>query len=177
MDTKNKLLTSAEQLFDQQGFNATSMDQLTEAAQMSSRTLYKHAGGKTGLVKEVLAARDKRFLQMIEVQSIDDLFEALKTWTRTEGARGCLFLRAYGETGGNTPEIKDIVLAHKAAFHAQVARLVTGALGPDHAKLDTLTAQIIVLIEGSTAAAIYQGEDAITAAHEAASTLIAQASA
>ena len=177
MKTKTKLLTSAERLFDQQGFMATSMDQLTEAAQMSSRTLYKHTGGKTELVKTVLVARDERFMQIIDVQSIDDLFDALHTWTRTEGARGCLFLRAYGETGGKTAELNEVILRHKAAFQAQITNIICGELGADHPNLSLLADQILVLIEGATAAAIYRGADAITAAHQAAVTLIAQAKA
>ncbi|MBC08140.1 TetR/AcrR family transcriptional regulator [Thalassospira sp.] len=174
MSIKTKLLTSAERLFDQHGFMSTSMDQLTKAADMSSRTLYKHAGGKTGLVQAVLTARDKRFMQAIDVQSIDDLFAALQNWTLTEGARGCLFLRAYGEAGGETPEITDAVMAHKAAFHAQIARIVKAELGANHPDLELLTEQILVLIEGSTSAAIYRGTDAITSAHQAATLLIAQ---
>ncbi|MCC9623012.1 TetR/AcrR family transcriptional regulator [Thalassospira sp. MA62] len=154
---------------------ATSMDQLTEAAEMSSRTLYKHVGGKTGLVSAVLTARDQRFMQMIDVTRIDDLFDALRTWTRNEGARGCLFLRAYGETGGETAEIADAVMTHKSAFHAQLKNIVATELGPDHPRNDTVTEQVLILIEGATAAAIYRGADAFTAAQDAATILIAQA--
>ncbi|CAM3302260.1 TetR/AcrR family transcriptional regulator [Thalassospira profundimaris] len=175
MNMKTKLLTSAEQLFDQHGFMATSMDQLTKAAEMSSRTLYKHAGDKNGLIQAVLMERDRRFLQIIDVKSIDDLFEALQSWAETEGTRGCLFLRAYGETGGETPEIAKTVMAHKAAFHAQIAGILKTELGANDPNLELLTEQILILIEGSTAAAIYRGAEAFKSAHKAASALIAQA--
>ena len=68
MDTKTKLISAAEQLFDRHGFTATGMDKLTKAAGMSSRTLYKHAGSKTALITDVLKERHRRFLPLIEVQ-------------------------------------------------------------------------------------------------------------
>ena len=43
MDTKTKLISAAELLFDRHGFTATGMDKLTQAAGMSSRTLLRVA--------------------------------------------------------------------------------------------------------------------------------------
>ncbi|WP_244271098.1 TetR/AcrR family transcriptional regulator [Thalassospira sp. GB04J01] len=175
MNIKTKLLTAAEQLFDQHGFMATSMDRLTAAADMSSRTLYKHIGGKTGLVTAVLTARDERFMQKINVNSLDELFNALAEWVRDEGARGCLFLRAYGETGGNTPEIAEVVLDHKAAFRNRLDEIVRSEVGLHHANVSALVDQILILIEGATSVSVYQGEGAISAARDAAAVLITQA--
>lgn len=92
MDTKTKLISAAEQLFDRHGFTATGMDKLTKAASMSSRTLYKHAGSKTSLITNVLNERHRRFHQLMDVDSVDALFDALEEWIRIESARGCLFL-------------------------------------------------------------------------------------
>ena len=52
MDTTSKLTDAAERLFDR----------LTKAARMSSRTLYKHVGSKTGLMARVLTECDRRFM-------------------------------------------------------------------------------------------------------------------
>nr|WP_290693478.1 TetR/AcrR family transcriptional regulator [Halomonas sp. UBA3074] len=172
MDTKTKLISSAERLFDRHGFTATGMDKLTQAAGMSSRTLYKHAGSKTALITDVLAERHRRFQHSIEVDSVAALFDALEAWVRVEGCRGCLFLRAQGETGGDTPEIADAVRTHKAALYAKIQEIVsleTGGLHPEKAE------QVLVLYEGATATAVYRGVDAIVAARAAASALIQQA--
>lgn len=173
MDTKTKLLSAAEPLFDRYGFTATGMDRLTQAAGMSSRTLYKHAGSKTALITEVLKERHRRFQQRIEVDSVEALFSALDEWVWAEGCRGCLFLRAHGETGGNTPEITETVLAHKAKLYEKIQEIVvieTGGKGTSE-----LAEQILILFEGATAAAIYRGAEAITSARVAASVLIQQA--
>lgn len=172
MDTKTKLISSAERLFDRHGFTATGMDKLTQAAGMSSRTLYKHAGSKTSLIAEVLKTRHQRFQQCLEVDSVEGLFDELEEWVRLEGSRGCLFLRAHGETGGDTTEITDVVLAHKTRLFEKIQEIVsleTGGLHPE------LAEQVLVLYEGATATAVYRGVDAIVSARAAASALIQQA--
>lgn len=172
MDTKTKLISAAECLFDQHGFTATGIDKLTHAAGMSSRTLYKHAGSKTALITEVLKERHRRFQRCLEVTSISALFDALETWIKTEGSRGCLFLRAQGETGGDIPEITDVMLAHKTDLYQKIQEIVALELGANH---PPLAAQILVLFEGASAVAVYQGIETITSARAAALTLLQQA--
>lgn len=174
MDTESKLIAAAERLFHRHGFTATGMDRLTEAAGMSSRTLYKHAGSKTALIAAVLTARDRRFTESLDgMRSVDALFAALEDWVGGEGARGCLFLRALGETGGDAPEIADAVAAHKTRMRDLIAEIVAAETGggADGA----LAEQILVLFEGATAAAAYRGPQAVAAARSAAAVLIAQA--
>ncbi|SEA85235.1 TetR/AcrR family transcriptional regulator [Rubrimonas cliftonensis] len=173
MDVKSTLLIAAERLFDRHGFTATGVDRLTAAAGMSSRTLYKHAGGKTALIAAVLTERDRRFMRRLDVRSVDALFAALEDWVRVEGARGCLFLRAHGETGGATPEIAEVVMGHKAALRARIAEIVAVDVGDGEDA--ALAEQILILLEGATAAAVYRGPEAVAAARAAAGVLVAKA--
>ncbi|SFI97297.1 TetR/AcrR family transcriptional regulator [Albimonas pacifica] len=169
MDTTARLLAAAERLFDRHGYTATGMDRLTEAAGMSSRTLYKHAGGKAQLMARVLGERDRRFLARLEVRRVDALFAALGDWLRVEGSRGCLFLRARAETGGDAPEIAEAVAAHKEAFRRRVAEVVAADLGREDPEL---AEQILILFEGAAHAAVYRGPEAAEAARAAAATLL-----
>ncbi|MCJ1962448.1 TetR/AcrR family transcriptional regulator [Novosphingobium mangrovi (ex Hu et al. 2023)] len=169
METTARLAAAAEQLFNRHGYTATGMDRLTEAAGMSSRTLYKHAGSKAQLMALVLAERDRRFMARLAVGDVDALFAALEDWVAEEGARGCLFLRARAETGGEIPEIARAVAAHKAAFQAHVAAIVEHDLG---GRAPALAEQILVLFEGATHAAVYRGVDAVRAARAGAAILM-----
>ncbi|KAA2314676.1 TetR/AcrR family transcriptional regulator [Pseudooceanicola sediminis] len=169
MNLSTKLITAAERLFDRHGYTATGMDRLIQAAGMSSRTLYKHAGSKAQLMADVLGARDRRFMARLEVGSVDALFAALEDWVRVEGTRGCLFLRALAETGGDTPEIAEAVAAHKAAFSERIAQVVAADLGRENPRL---AEQVLVLFEGATHAGIYRGAEAVSAAREAAAVLL-----
>lgn len=174
MDIKNKLISAAGSLFYRHGFNATGMDRLTQAAGMSSRTLYKHAGSKTALIVQVLEERDKRFFAQLEEQSIRGLFDALDNWLREEGCLGCLFLRAYGETGGNNPQIAAVIRNHKEQTWQTIRRLVALEIGRED---DRLAEQILILFEGATAAAIYRGAGTVATARDTAAMLLAGAKA
>lgn len=172
MDRTDKLVAAAERLFDRHGYMATGMDRLTEAAGMSSRTLYKHAGSKAQLMARVLSERDRRFMARIDVRSVDALFAALEDWVRLEGARGCLFLRTSAETGGDTPVIAEAVAAHKTAFRQRIRDVVAADLGQDAPEL---AEQVLVLFEGATQAAVCRGDTSIAAARAAAAILMDRA--
>lgn len=173
MNIDTKLISAAEHLFDCHGFSATGMDRLAQAAGMSSRTLYKHAGSKNELIAAVLMTRGQRFLQRLEVDSVEALFDALAGWMSEEGARGCLFLRAQGELGSAVSEVTEAVLAYKARFAETVAQILTRQLGAN-ANAE-LVEQIVILIEGATAAASYRGLDAVASTRKAASLLVERA--
>ena len=170
MNTKANIIRAAEQLFDRHGFTASGVDRLTRAANVSSRTLYKHVGSKIGLVSAVLGERDRRFGKRIDVRTIQALFDALEDWIRVEGARGCLFLRALGETGGSEPDVTAAVEAQKASLSERIHAIVALELGAGD---EDLAEQILVLFEGATAAAVYRGPGAVASARDAALALMA----
>jgi AcrR family transcriptional regulator len=173
MNIDEKLISTAEALFDCHGFNATGMDRLAQAAGMSSRTLYKHAGSKNELIAAVLMTRGQRFLQRLELDSVEALFDALARWMSEEGARGCLFLRAQGEIGSAVPEVAEAVTAYKVRFSETVRRILARQLGagPD----EELVEQVVILFEGATAAASYRGVAVVATAGRAATLLVERA--
>lgn len=175
MNIKSQVVSSAERVFDHHGFAATGVDRLTAAAQVSSRTFYKYVGSKTALVVAVLKERNRRFFDEFDVQTVDDLFVTLGAWTAAEGARGCLFLRAERETGGEVPEISDVVAAYRRQLRALINRVVEDDVGRDGCR--ELAEQVLVLFEGATSAAIYRGPGAIEAARSVAATLVERAKA
>lgn len=169
MDIKTQIITNAERVFDQHGFAGTGMDQLIQAAEVSSRTLYKHVGNKTALIVAVLNERSQRFFSQCRVTSVEGLFDALESWTLTEGARGCLFLRAYGETGGNVADIAQAVSLYRTQLRELIENIVTHQIG---AADDDLVEQILVLFEGATSTSTYRGPSAISTARAIAAVLM-----
>jgi AcrR family transcriptional regulator len=173
MTNREKLIAAAENLFDRHGFIATGVDRLTEAAGMSSRTLYKHAGSKVALMTAVLNGRNARFMSAIDVASVDDLFAALGQWQRSESMRGCMLLRALAETGGEIAEIAETFDVHKAEFRERIAAIVATDLGVT--RDNVLAEQVLVLFEGAMISAVYRGTEAVQAARSAAAVLVAAA--
>src|SRR5690606_3539028 len=142
----------------------------TEAVGVSSRTLYKHIGSKSALIVAVLDARSERFLRAFAVETVDEFFTALASWSRDEGARGCLFLRARGENGDTDPERSATV----AKYREQLLRLIGDLVRHDTGKDDPFLAeQLLILFEGATSAVSYRGTRAIDAARSTAATLVA----
>ena len=176
---REQIITSAEYVFDHRGFAASGMDDLTAAAGVSTRTLYKHLGNKTGLMVAVLEARSSRFFDHCEASSVDDLFARLEDWVATEGSRGCLFLRAQGEAGESTPEVAEAVADYRTKLRSMVSQIVADDLGSgstlDTDDTDTVATQILVLFEGATSTAPYLGTVAVTSAREAAASLMTDA--
>jgi len=170
MDIDTRLLVAAERLFDRNGFNATGMGRLIKETGLSSRTVYKHATSKSVLMATVLAERGRRFFAHVDFSSTDALFASLTAWAEQEGARGCLFFRAYAETGGKTPEIERCVAGYHARLHTAISDLVTLETGVVD---EALTDQILALFEGATTAATYRGTEVIESARVCARQLIA----
>ncbi|MDN5807835.1 MAG: TetR/AcrR family transcriptional regulator [Brevibacterium sp.] len=172
--SRDQIVSGAERVFDHRGFAASGMDDLTAAAGVSTRTLYKHLGSKIGLVVAVLEARNSRFFAHCHAASVDELFAYLEEWVMAEGSRGCLFLRAHGEAGETTPEIAEAVAAYRAQLRSMIARIVRADLGDDVTvgEDDTTVTQILVLFEGATSTASYLGTAAVTSAREAAATVM-----
>lgn len=169
MTDRTAIINSAEALLDKDGFSATSMDRLIKAAGVSSRTLYKHSGGRDGLIVQVIDARNERFFATMPRDSVAALFRALAEWVDAEGAHGCFFLRALREAGGDNPAIGKRVATHKEALAHLIEACVANDLGREDAVLSN---QILVLFEGATHTAVYRGTSAVDVAAQAASTLM-----
>lgn len=169
-DIRERILDSAEALFDHHGFAATGMDRLTNSAGVSSRTLYKHLGSKGELIASVLQGRAERFFGSIDSSSVDALFAGLHAWIRNEGARGCLFLRAAAETEESASGIHSVVSEYHERLLATVRRAVENERG--HRADDRLVEQILVLFEGAVSTATYRGSQASAAAREAAALVM-----
>lgn len=167
--TRAAIVSSAERTFDHHGFAATGMDRLTEAAGVSTRTLYKHVGSKSRLMVAVLEERADRFFAALLVESVDALFTGLGQWVAEEGSRGCLFLRAQGETAGEDEGVSAAVASYRDRLRALIRRVVARDLGHDDERTAT---QVLLLFEGATSAAAYLGPDSIERAREAMAVLM-----
>ena len=80
MEAKDKILSSAEELFIQYGIRSVTMDDVARAASMSKKTLYQYFDNKDGLVSEVAMnhfARETAEFEEIDKQANDAIHEVL----------------------------------------------------------------------------------------------------
>ena len=98
--TRSKLLATARQAFEREGYAATSMDDFTAAAGLTRGALYHHFGDKKGLLTAVVGQIDDEMDQRLN--AISD--KAPDTWAALR-ERCRAYLRMAAE-----PEIRRIVL-------------------------------------------------------------------
>ncbi|HBV89452.1 TetR/AcrR family transcriptional regulator [Pantoea sp. B550] len=173
MKKRDDILQAAERLFYTHGFHATSTDQLCREAGVSTRTLYHHFASREALTAAVLDAREQRFMAELlpaqQPEAIAHLFAVLNEWTVVNGARGCFFLKAWGEYAERDSELASQALTFRATMRAYITQCVTHLRGGVNQQLSDA---IWILFEGAITTALITGPDAVRQAEQVASQLL-----
>ncbi|SEE36248.1 transcriptional regulator, TetR family [Streptomyces sp. KS_5] len=180
---RDRVLAAALRLFYQQGINATGVDQLAKAAQVSKRSLYQHFDGKDGVVREYLRLMEEGLNHMLEVLQRADLsprerllglFDGLTASELRIGAspvvRGCPFVNAAVEAADPHAEAHELSRRQKLAFVQRVADAARDAGVRDPVALGQ---QLVLLYDGASAhAVIMNSVEAALTARDIAAVLI-----
>jgi AcrR family transcriptional regulator len=162
---RDLLLETAERLFYAEGFHATGIDRIVQAAGVVRMTLYNHFPSKNALVAAVLERRHTRFLAAIDaaIEKAPDgrttwaLVDAHGKWLRTSGQHGCFLMKAAGEFAEHAPEIRDQALAAKRDLRGRIA----DALARDGYDVDEgLAERLQLVLEGANASVPLYGAQA-----------------
>ncbi len=157
---KEILITTAEELFYQNGFHAVGIDYIIAESGVAKMTLYKHFKSKDDLIMTVLEHASQRIIQWLERETdrlsltdemrIDALFDAHEHWFREHHFKGCLFARACAEYPDPEMPIHQMAERHFRNVFRVVERQASLAGAKDPAN----TAEnIMVLLEGAKALA------------------------
>ena len=117
----DKILTTAEQLFNAQSFNAVGVDLIRDESGCSKTTMYTYFKNKQQLVCKVLKQRDQNFRESLKafvtttdpLIAIEQIFTWHKDWFQTDHFKGCLFVRAVAESSRQDVELIEISIQHK----------------------------------------------------------------
>ena len=176
---RDAIVETADRLFYREGFAATGIDRVVEAADVALGTLYKHFQGRSALVVGALDHREATYFARLEEAAaglegpprVLSLFDGLLAWTEAEGGNGCLFLRAAAAHPLDA-EIRTRVRQHKARYLALCRQRLREA-GWEATAARRLAPQIFLLLEGAVAAAAQLGDrTAVTQARRMAAELL-----
>ncbi|REC94480.1 TetR/AcrR family transcriptional regulator [Kushneria indalinina] len=151
---RDHLLTTAEQLFHEQGFHATGIDRIVSAAGVVRMTLYNHFSSKEALILAVLEARHKRFMDSLDMavakapagQATRHLAEAHGYWLEAYSQHGCIMLKAMGEFAEHSAAIHALATGAKNDFLQRIeATVVRDGLG----HCPGLARRLLTVLEGS----------------------------
>jgi len=179
-EARESILDAAEALYYAKGYAAVGMDELRAAAGVSLKRVYSQFASKDDIIKAVLGRKHDEWERMIgdAVGSAGDdprarllaVYGFLETWFGADDFRGCAFINAFGELGGTSPEIAQIVRAHKTSFQQYMAGLVAEIGAPE-----ALAAQLSILAEGAQSTAAIAADPEVAGQARAAATVLIDA--
>ncbi|MCV4288490.1 TetR family transcriptional regulator [Pseudomonas capsici] len=178
-DTREKIITTAEQLIYQNGIHATGMDLLVKTSGVARKSIYRYFATKDEVAAAALNARDVRWMQWFRTECdkadtpqdrILNIFAVLKGWFESDGFRGCAFINTAGEVGDPDDPIRHIARLHKQKLLDYTLEL-SEQLNAEQPSV--LARQLLILIEGAITMARVMGDySAVDDAREVARLLI-----
>lgn len=178
--TREKILASAEKLFNANGVRLTGVDAISADAGLTKVTLYKHFPSKDELLAEVLRRREKSWREWFETsiaarantprEQLLAVFDVLGEWFQTEDFRGSIFINISVENRSLEHPVHAVASDHMKKNRAYFRRLAEEAGISDP---DIVESQFIVLFRGAIVTALVEHRmDAAVAARAAAARLI-----
>jgi AcrR family transcriptional regulator len=161
LDTRERILRTAYELFTQDGFTAVGVDRIVAEAGVAKTSLYRHFRSKDDLVVAVLERHEALWTQgLLDAESarraatpedrLPALVEVFEEWLRDDGYGGCLFINSMLEVHDRSPAIRAASTGALERVYELLLRLAEEAsLSEPH----SFAHQVQVLLRGSIVAA------------------------
>ncbi|WP_410665679.1 TetR/AcrR family transcriptional regulator [Amycolatopsis sp. lyj-84] len=155
-DTRQRMLDSAAELFHQQGYHATGLNQLVAAVGAPKGSLYFHfPGGKEQLAAEAIRQSAERLCDMLRaivanspdvITGVENVVEALATsLEESDFQRGCPLATVALDASGDSEAIRQACADGYTSWHT----LISEALNTlDADKADHLATVVLAAVEG-----------------------------
>ncbi len=165
---RERILSTAQQLFRDQGINSTGIDQLCAAAEVSKRTLYQHFAGKDEVIAECLRRFDPDVLPEVfdrtDLTPRDRLLAAFDVHSPL-----CPYIAAAVEIADSSHPARVTARDYKQAFAARLTETAreAGATHPER-----LGEQLALLLDGASARSRVLDTDTLATAAAIAAVLV-----
>lgn len=175
---RDKILSTATDLFQTQGINSTGVDNIVAVAGTTKMTLYKYFRSKEDLILEVLDKSQLDFQTWLDIklsnkkpnEKIIQLFDFIEEWVTSPNFSGMGFIKASAEFPVEDNPIHQRSSKQSSEFRQFIAKLALEASIKD---ADGLALQLSLLFEGAVQAEqMKRGSGAIKYAKKAAKILI-----
>lgn len=155
---KDRIIETASELFYNNGYNQTGINQIIAEAGVSKSSMYQHFRSKEDIAVAYLIRRDKlwfgnlfRFIsdQNTPKDKLIASFDYLDTWLSSVEFRGCGFQNIFIDLPKDQQKIKDQVLLHKNELRDWIHDLLQTDGSYTAVAAKVLGDEILVLIEGA----------------------------
>jgi len=133
MTVKERLISTASDLFYQNGYNNTGINEIIEKAQVAKASLYSHFKTKDDLCIAYLQYREDRFMDDLKAAlkekpegklQLLGLFDHMRDVYRQDDFKGNCSTNILAEVSKNNTKIREEVMKHKANLKHYVHELV-----------------------------------------------------
>ena len=170
-EARQRIITTALDLFYRQGYLATGINQVIAEADVSKNTFYYYFPSKEDLCVAYLQERHLIWMSWLH-QKIDEypnpydrllsVFEFLESWLHGCNFRGCAFLNIASEVPDINHRLRQEVIAHKDVLRKVLASLLEELAGsaPEFSGLNVafLADTLYLLFEGLISACQNYGD-------------------
>ena len=137
-NTREKLIFTAINLFQEKGFHAVGLDYILSEANLTKSTFYNHFESRDELALEAVKVRDKWEMTTFE-KAVQDkagydakamllaMFDVLDEWFNHPNYKGCLFIAACSEFPARNHPIKCAASSHYADATESIKKIAEGA--------------------------------------------------
>lgn len=182
LETRERILRTAYELFTQEGFTAVGVDRIVAEAGVAKTSLYRYFRSKDDLVVAVLERHEALWTHgLLELESarrasepgerLRALVDVFEEWLRDDGFGGCLFINSALEVHDRSPAIES---ASKAALEGVYKLLYALAEDARLNEASSFAHQLQVVFRGSIVAAVEGNFAAVDEARALALQLIEQ---
>jgi AcrR family transcriptional regulator len=175
LNTRDRIVNAAEELFFQQGIAVTGVDRVAATAGVAIVTLYKHFGSKDNLLREVLARRLESWTRHWDEgvarattpeERLLAVFDAIETFRASANpTQWCSFLATASErpapTEGQDDPVFELIRQDTQMITERLARLAKEA---DCAEPEAVAGVLLLLYNG-VLSSLLRGEPSNPVAH------------
>jgi len=156
MTVKERLISTASDLFYQNGYNNTGINEVIEKAKVAKASLYTHFKTKDDLCIAYLQDREGKFLNDLKAAvkgkpkgklQILSLFDHLREVYRTDDFKGNCSNNILAEISRDNKKIREEVSKHKSDLKGFILELVKKNTDSKHP--EKLTNKLYLLYEGA----------------------------
>jgi AcrR family transcriptional regulator len=155
---KERIIATASDLFYNNGYNQTGINQIIAEAGVAKASMYQHFRSKEDIAVAYLKQRHINWMgSLIDFVSAADSnkeklimsFDFLKTWLDEVNYRGCGFQNIICDLPQDQQKIKDQVVLHKNDLKELVYNLLKEDADYTNSEAEALGNELLVLMEGS----------------------------
>lgn len=162
---RERILETATELFANQGFRATGVNEIIEKSGVAKATFYNHFPTKDDLCLVYLRTRDTFELDSIKAYVAKKrtpwgrflaVIESLEPWLKNTDLRGCGFLNMVAEVPDSKSPLRKVGKKHYQSIRALIRELAAELIESDEQHYgnldpDAVTDEYMVIISGSVA--------------------------